>query len=110
IAVTAPPSKPEQVKVKQEPVAVLEEKILVEEAPLKKAEIKFEALHIDNPLSGDALREDIYAELEKLQKLKHDFEISFDEFQSAHPNGSGTYYSPDGKAEKEPAAEPLIEE
>jgi hypothetical protein len=110
IAVATPTAKPEPVKVKQEPVVVLAEKILVEEKPLKTAEVNLEALHIDNPLSGDALRDDLYAELEKLQKLKHDFEISFDEFQSAHPNGSGDHNAHKSKAEKEPAAEPLIEE
>jgi hypothetical protein len=62
-----------------------------------------EVLQIDDPLSGDALRNDIYIQLEKLQKLKHDFEISFDEFLSARPAVSEPTVV-------EAGVEPLIEE
>ncbi len=102
--------KHEEVPVvaKQETVVVVKEVAAVVEAtPAQKVVIS----QSDNSLAltGDELREDLYAELKKLQKLKHNFEISFDEFQSTKPNGSGSYYE-DGQAEKEPAAEPLIEE
>ncbi len=102
--------KPDQIMAKPEPVVVVEKAVVIVEKPAKKEELKFEHVHIDNPLSGDALRDDLYAELEKLQKLKHDFEISFGEFQSAHPDGSGTDFTHDGQVEKEQSGEPLIEE
>ena len=40
---------------------------------------------VANDLTGDALREDIYRELEKLKRLKHAFELTMDEFQRQHP-------------------------
>jgi hypothetical protein len=45
---------------------------------------------IENGLTGDALREDLYRELQKLQKLKHDFEVTIDEFQRTHPIDKGS--------------------
>jgi hypothetical protein len=62
----------------------------------------------ENNLTGDALREDLYRELEKLQKLKHEFEVNIDEFQRAHPfEMVGT--KADMKTGKS-ATEPLLEE
>jgi hypothetical protein len=60
-------------------------KTQIPEVKPEKAEVSAKAVAIENGLSGDALREDLYRELEKLQKLKHDFEESIDEFQRTHP-------------------------
>jgi hypothetical protein len=92
-----------------EPVIMQKDAVLPIQKPLKKPEPTIAALQIDNPLSGDALRDDLYLELEKLQKLKHEFEISFDEFQSAHHDGLDGQ-SQNSQVENEPPAEPLIEE
>lgn len=63
-----------------------------------------------NPLSGDALRTDIYVQLEKLQKLKHDFEISFDKFQSSGGKQFTKMANVTSSENIESASEPLIEE
>ncbi len=59
-------------------------------------------------LSGDDLRNDIYHELEKLQRLKKEFENSVLEFEKS---GSGdTNLKVKTKSLKEPVSDPLIEE
>ncbi len=55
-----------------------------------------------NELSGDALREDLYHELEKLQKLKHDFEVSLEEFQKANHRESVAIGKPKQLKETDP--------
>jgi len=60
----------------------------------------------ENTLTGDALREDLIQELKKLQRLKHDFEVSVDEFEkSTHPNGTTNL-----RVLKDPVSDPLLEE
>ncbi len=59
-------------------------------------------------LNGDALRDDLMHELQKLQKLKHEFEISVDEFNKSQGNTVET--SQQFKGPKEPVADPLLEE
>ncbi|CAN5337741.1 hypothetical protein BH09BAC3_BH09BAC3_37460 [soil metagenome] len=57
-------------------------------------------------LSGDALRDDLMHELEKLQKLKHNFEVSVNEFEkSTHSARNGSQ-----RIVREPVVEPLLEE
>ena len=58
-------------------------------------------------LSGDALRSDLYHELEKLQQLKHDFEVSFDEFQKSTHKGVDVRRTVNSV--KEPVNDPLVE-
>ena len=70
--------------------------------------MRFPAKSVAIGLTGDALREDLYRELEKLQKLKHAFGVSIDEFQKTHP-----LEMVDTKVEVKPAksaTEPLLEE
>ncbi len=57
-------------------------------------------------LTGDALRDDLLHELDKLQQLKHEFEASFEEFQKSSNS------DPDGKRKSKPAkeADPLLAE
>ncbi len=58
-------------------------------------------------LTGDALRDDIYLQLEKLKKSKHDFEVSIEEFQkSSQGEGESRKKS---KQTKE-GGDPLLEE
>ena len=58
-------------------------------------------------LVGDALREDLYRELEKLQRLKHEFEVSVDDYNKSRDNGAKPTQV---KEVKEPVADPLLEE
>ena len=82
--------------------------VVVREVKSEKAEMPVKSLAEENGLSGDALREDLYRELEKLQKLKHAFEVTIDEFQRTHPvEKAGT--KADVKAIKS-STEPLLEE
>ncbi|NOT73278.1 MAG: hypothetical protein HOP08_00020 [Cyclobacteriaceae bacterium] len=59
----------------------------------------------DITLTGDALRSDLMQELNRLQKLKHDFAVSFEDFQK-----SGTYVESKTSIPKEPSSDPLLEE
>ena len=59
-------------------------------------------------LNGDALRDDLIHELQKLQKLKREFEISVDEFNKSI--GNEVDISQQFKGPKEPVADPLLEE
>lgn len=76
----------------------------------KKSEQPVENAHPGNPLSGDELRTDIYVQLEKLQKLKREFEISFDEFQSSGGKQFTKMVSATSSENIESPSEPLIEE
>ena len=58
-------------------------------------------------LTGDALRSDIYSELEKLKKLKKEFALSVEEFERSN---QATGLSQGNKVENEPASDPLIEQ
>ena len=60
-------------------------------------------------LSGDALREDLYAELKKLQKHKQEFELSFEQFQKSKNDGIAVT-TEKIKHTVDPASEPLLEE
>ena len=59
-------------------------------------------------LSGDALRNDIYLELEKLQKLMQKFAESFEEFQKSKTRENES--RPKLNNTKEPVTDPLLEE
>ncbi|MEJ0057472.1 MAG: hypothetical protein WDN75_18565 [Bacteroidota bacterium] len=77
---------------------------IVVASPPAKIEKQFEG----SLLTGDALRDDLIHELEKLQQLKHDFEVSFDEFQRSNPARDDSKGK--SKAIKDPATDPLLEE
>lgn len=64
----------------------------------------------ENGLTGDALREDLYHELEKLKRLKHDFEVSWEEFQKSNYAKVDVDSRPKLKNSIEPENEPLLEE
>lgn len=59
-------------------------------------------------LSGDALRQDLLYELNRLQKLKHDFEVSVEEFQKSTLLEAETKLKP--KDSKETGTIPLLED
>ncbi len=103
-------AKPVPEVVDPEPVVEVEN---VKTVPVQEPPMKPDALtefNPGNPLSGDALRTDIYVQLEKLQKLKHDFEISFDEFQSSGGKQFTKMVSATSSENIETPSEPLIEE
>lgn len=76
------------------------------EEPLQESEIMPPVVREIVTLSDDELIKDIYAELEKLQKLKKEFALTVEAFE----NGMGTVSLPKNKIEKEPANDPLIEQ
>ncbi len=93
-----------------EPLPVIEDVVLLAETKEEESEqLEVTAPVLDKiSLSGDDLRNDIYHELEKLQRLKREFEISILEFQKS---GSGdTNLKAKTKPIKEPVTDPLIEE
>ena len=61
-------------------------------------------------LTGDALREDLYRELEKLKRLKHEFAVSLEEFQKSNPPNVEANQQPKLKNSRESATEPLLED
>lgn len=111
VAMISSAAKPEPQAVEPEPVVVEVEN--VKTVPVQEPSMKPDAVtefHHANPLSGDALRTDIYVQLEKLQKLKHEFEISFDEFQSAGGKEFTNIVGTTSRENAETPSEPLIEE
>lgn len=80
---------------------------------VKAADIPAAPVHVSDHeekgpagLTGDALRDDLFHELEKLQELKHKFEASVAEFQRANPT------DPEARRKLKPAkeADPLLAE
>ncbi len=96
----------EPVMVVQNPLPETIEKT-VNIAPVVNITIPQPVVYNDVSLTGDDLRDDLMRELEKLQKLKHDFEISFDEFQKANLADEG--HPKKSRVLKE-LSEPLLEE
>lgn len=72
-----------EVKATSAPAAVVTPTAKVSpSAPLEKEKpILAKTASPVKPLEGDALRKDLAAELKKLQRLKHDFEVSYETFQ-----------------------------
>lgn len=107
VAKVVVPDKPvkteDPVLIQATPQVKLPETIVVASPPAK-IEKQFEG----SLLTGDALRDDLIHELEKLQQLKHDFEVSFDEFQRSNPARDDSKGK--SKAIKDPATDPLLEE
>ena len=66
--------------------------------------------HYETGLTGDALREDLYRELEKLKRLKHEFAVSLEEFQKSNPPDVEANEHPKLKNSRESVAEPLLED
>ena len=64
----------------------------------------------EDGLTGDALREDLYFELQKLKRLKHEFEVSLEEFQKSNYAVVEANPQPKLKHSSEPATEPLLED
>ena len=85
------------------------------EAPVVKekkteAVVPEQELQKVNPLEGDALRDDIVVQLNRLQQLKHDFETSYENFKHPEAPKAETAKPPTAK-NPEVAKEPeLIEE
>ncbi len=79
-------------------------KPLIEEQKSQPVQTAFQTASLD----GDALRDDLIRELQKLKRLKHDFEVSVDEFNKSIGNGVQT--SPPLEGTKEPVGDPLLEE
>ena len=80
------------------------------EAPVVKekkteAVVPEQELQKVNPLEGDALRDDIVVQLNRLQQLKHDFETSYENFK--HPEAPKAETAKNPEVAKEPE---LIEE
>ena len=83
-----------------------------EETPAKKTESKPPKALQENPLEGDALREDLTFQLHRLHELMHKFEDSYEELQGKLPR-KGKSPSPAKAGKVDPAASnetPLIEE
>jgi len=95
--------KEETVVLQSEPPAKAEKTVTVTSIE-KNTETKIQ----ESLLTDDALRDDLLRELEKLQQLKHDFEVSFDEFQRSHHSDDDSR----GRAKlvKDPMPDPLLEE
>ncbi len=66
--------------------------------------------HYETGLTGDALREDLYRELEKLKRLKHEFAVSLEEFQKSNPPDVEANQQPKLKNSRESVTEPLLED
>lgn len=64
----------------------------------------------EDGLTGDALREDLYRELEKLKRLKHEFAVSLEEFQKSNPPDVEANQQSKLKNSREVATEPLLED
>lgn len=96
----------ERVAIAMETVAAQEPVTAVAD---KAIPITANSAHVLEPiaLADDALRNDIYHELEKLQKLKHDFEARVDEFNKIQSEPSQKKIS---RGQKEPVTEALLEE
>jgi hypothetical protein len=105
------PKVKEEPKAKEVPQVVEARKTLPEVAPpappilMRPADGLFRSADIK--LSGDALRDDLKRELEKLHRLTHQFSDQLDEFQNT---GIATPLPILESMEKEPTAEPLLEE
>lgn len=80
VLVPAPGVQPEEKKV-LEPKAVVQK---VEKATRKEEPKPSKALH-ESPLEGDALREDITFQLNRLHELMHKFDDSYEELQGKLP-------------------------
>lgn len=98
--ITQPETKRADLSV--EPV---EPVVAVSEKPIKVQATPAESKPTATDLMGDALRDDIYIQLEKLKKSKHDFEVSVEEFSHGvvAPTKATT------KASKDPI-DPLLDE
>lgn len=88
------------------PFIVLSEPVANVPEPLMK--VKDPELLPSVTLTGDALRDDLYHELEKLQRLKHDFGISIDQFNKSQREDVELIKK--ARDVKEPIADPLLEE
>ena len=64
----------------------------------------------EDGLTGDALREDLYFELQKLKRLKHEFEVSLEEFQKSNYAVVEANPQPKLKHSSGPATDPLLED
>lgn len=110
-AALAVPQSPPDVQIVLQVQATPEVQILTEgqAMPVKEVGQLIQPVISPEPevvtLSGDALRKDLLHELKRLQKLKHDFEASVEEFQKSNAQEFETKPKP-----KEGATIPLLEE
>lgn len=82
-----------------------------EETPVKKVETKPSKTLQENPLEGDALREDLTFQLHRLHELMHKFEDSYEELQGKLPRKGKASPAKSGKIDPAASNEaPLIEE
>lgn len=64
-------------------------------------------IHVDNVLSGEALNAEIMSDLKRLQELKHNFEVTVEEFRHSNHTAPRLSKEPKPKAEKASPKEPL---
>lgn len=101
---SAPTQNIDQPETKRAAYSV-EPVVALSETPIKVQATPAESKPTAPDLMGDALRDDIYIQLEKLKKSKHDFEVSVEEFSHGvvAPTKATT------KASKDPI-DPLLDE
>jgi hypothetical protein len=95
---------PEPVTLKNPSISeppVVSEPLIVVDEPVT-------LLHVDNNLSGEALNNEIMHDLERLKELKHNFEVTVEEFgHSKYMDPKAVAKEPKPKAEKPAPKEPL---